>query len=442
MPDFTGERLVPGEVDADLWNEHISRYFFAASLATPGQRILDAGCGTGYGAGLLNRRNSAIVLGIDLSPDAITHAMREYSTAGAQFAIGRCETLPVADASIGMITAFEVIEHLDGWREFLLESRRALTSEGLLLVSTPNRAVYAESRGDSGPNPFHVHEFDFNEFSRELSAVFPFVRIFGQNHTGTITLTALGETAIVTERESLHVAPENAGYLLGVCSQTELRAIPNFVFVPEAANTLLDRDRHIRLLTEEVTVVNEQFTALLERHRAQLAELERSNRWAAAQEAELRAAGARIVELQAELARSNAWAEQLDRQLREAGNRIGALQSELEKSNAWAGNLDVSLERANSRILELHSEVETKNEWAAALSRESDQRAARVVALQQEFEERTAWALALNSELAESNTKLAETNAKLADAKARIEAFESSRWVKLGKTLRVGPLAQ
>jgi SAM-dependent methyltransferase len=421
LPDFTGERLVPGEVDADLWNEHISRYFFAASLAKDGHRVLDAGCGTGYGAGLLHRRSRVTVLGIDLSPDAITHATREYGAPGAQFAIGRCETLPLPDAVIDVITAFEVIEHLDGWREFLLESRRVLTGDGLLLVSTPNRAVYAESRGDSGPNPFHVHEFDFNEFSRELSAVFPFVRIYGQNHTGTITLTALGEIGTVAERESLHFAPDSSGYLLAVCSQAELPAIPNFVFVPEAANTLLERDRHIRLLTEEVAVLNEQFTRLLERHRAQFAELERSNRWAASLDEQLQSTEARILELQAELARSNAWAELLDRQLLDSGNRVVGLQSELARSNAWAEDLNARVSADESRILELQAEVESKNEWAAALSRESDQRGARVVALQEELEERTAWALSLD---------------------ARLKEFESSRWVRLGKSIRVGPLAQ
>jgi 2-polyprenyl-3-methyl-5-hydroxy-6-metoxy-1,4-benzoquinol methylase len=186
LSDFTGERLIPGEVDADLWNEHISRYYFAAELCSANARVLDAGCGTGYGANLLNRRTSASVVGIDVSPDAITHAQREYS-AGAQFAVGRCEQLPVPDGSVDLITAFEVIEHLEGWREFLLESRRVLTATGLLVVSTPNRSVYAETRGGAGPNPFHVHEFDFEEFCRELAAVFPHLRIFGQNQTGTIT---------------------------------------------------------------------------------------------------------------------------------------------------------------------------------------------------------------------------------------------------------------
>ncbi len=38
--DFTGERVVPGLVDVDLWNEHISRYTFAARLAGR-TRVLD-----------------------------------------------------------------------------------------------------------------------------------------------------------------------------------------------------------------------------------------------------------------------------------------------------------------------------------------------------------------------------------------------------------------
>ena len=49
MAEFTGERLIPGEVDIDLLNEHMARYHFAVRLAR-GKRVLDAGCGAGYGA--------------------------------------------------------------------------------------------------------------------------------------------------------------------------------------------------------------------------------------------------------------------------------------------------------------------------------------------------------------------------------------------------------
>ena len=49
MSEFTGERVIPGEVDPNLWNEHFSRYAFAALFCRGRKSVLDAGCGTGYG---------------------------------------------------------------------------------------------------------------------------------------------------------------------------------------------------------------------------------------------------------------------------------------------------------------------------------------------------------------------------------------------------------
>ena len=49
MTEFTGERLIPGQVDVDLFNEHMARYTFAVRFAG-GKRVLDAGCGAGYGS--------------------------------------------------------------------------------------------------------------------------------------------------------------------------------------------------------------------------------------------------------------------------------------------------------------------------------------------------------------------------------------------------------
>ena len=46
MPEFTGERLVPGQVDIDLLNEHLARYIFAVRLAR-GKRVLTPAVGPG-----------------------------------------------------------------------------------------------------------------------------------------------------------------------------------------------------------------------------------------------------------------------------------------------------------------------------------------------------------------------------------------------------------
>src|SRR5581483_2249703 len=62
--EFTGERVVPGQVHDDLWNEHFSRYAWAGRFAA-GRRVLDAGCGAGYGRVELGA-TAAGVVGIDL----------------------------------------------------------------------------------------------------------------------------------------------------------------------------------------------------------------------------------------------------------------------------------------------------------------------------------------------------------------------------------------
>ena len=144
--EFTGERVIPGQVDPDFWAEHISRYAFAARWA-PGARVLDLGCGAGYGtAELAGRARSAI--GIDLAPEAIAHAQVGIPSSEHFLRSGFCHRsyLFVAGRS-NLITAFEVIEHLTDWRALLAEGRRLLHPNGVFLVSTPNKEYYTDSRG-------------------------------------------------------------------------------------------------------------------------------------------------------------------------------------------------------------------------------------------------------------------------------------------------------
>jgi len=201
LVEFTGERLIPGQVSDDLLNEHRARYVFAARLAGA-RHVLDAGCGAGYGSAEL-AHVAASVIGADTAADAIAFARENYRLPNLHFERASCDALPHPDGSFDLVVAFEVIEHLESWPEFLLEVRRVMSPHGQFVVSTPNKSYYTESRGREGTNPFHVHEFEFEEFRSELLAVFPEVALFLENHVEGIAFQPNDPAAGVGSRWTL-----------------------------------------------------------------------------------------------------------------------------------------------------------------------------------------------------------------------------------------------
>ena len=112
--EFTGERVVPGRVDLDLWNEHFSRYAFASRYCQ-GKRVLDAGCGTGYGS-LSVSQEAIFVAGIDKAHDALEYGKQQYSEADIRWVRASCTRIPFPGSSFDTVLAFEVIEHLRAGR--------------------------------------------------------------------------------------------------------------------------------------------------------------------------------------------------------------------------------------------------------------------------------------------------------------------------------------
>src|SRR5215212_6254419 len=296
LAEFTGERVIPGQVDTDLLNEHMARYAFAARLSRRKQ-VLDAGCGSGYGSAEL-ARTAAHVLGVDRSAEAIAFARAEYSAANLRFEEADCAALPVAAGSIDLVVAFEVIEHLDDWRGFLGEVRRTLSASGQFIVSTPNKLYYSESRKQAGPNPFHVHEFEFDEFRAELGLIFPHVLMFLENHAeGVVFQPAAsgGEASADVRVDEARCEPSESHFFVAVCALRPQTGAPTFVYVPRVANVLRERERHIDLLERELETKNqwlERTTAelgqlnadhqtVLEQYRKQIVESEERARWGA-----------------------------------------------------------------------------------------------------------------------------------------------------------------
>jgi len=411
LAEFTGERLIPGQVGVDLLNEHMARYAFAARLAR-GKRVLDAGCGAGYGTAELAQA-AASVVGADIAPEAIDFARENYRLANLRFEQASCTALPHGESCFDLVVAFEVIEHLANWRELIREARRVLAQDGQFVVSTPNRLYYTESRGAEGPNPFHVHEFEFEEFRAELGAVFPEVAIFLENHVEGVTFEPCRRYRAVEARiHEGEPAPADTHFLVAVCGRAPQAELPAFVYIPRAANVLRERGRHIALLEEEIATKNEwleraarEHQELAEAHRRQTEELERSNHWAEALNLELEERLARIAALQGELAEQQASARRVAEGY---AAKVAELEEDIRDKVRWAVDLETRLTAELDRAVEAHRHTE------------------------KELEERTAWALRLDEE----KSQLEERRQHLEQLLAMVRA---SRWVKLGRRFGLGP---
>ena len=411
MAEFTGERVIPGEVDVDLLNEHMARYTFASRLAR-GKNVLDAGCGAGYGSAELAHSASRVV-GLDVSPDAVEFARGNYRLPNLLFEQGSCTALPHPDGAFDLVVAFEVIEHLENWREFLSEARRVLSPSGQFIVSTPNRLYYTESRGVEGANPFHVHEFDFEEFRGELQTLFPSVAMFLENHVEGVTFQPHESGNTVEVRvDAGEPAPEESHFFVAVCAHRPQLGNPTFVYVPRAANVLRERERHIALLERELATKNQwletavaEQKALMQKFAEQKEALERSNRWAQSLSAELDERTARIEELQQEVDRE----QQAAREMAAAyENKVGQLEEDIRAKTKWARDVETSL--------------------TAEVKKQTADLVAAVDALhrtESELDERTQWALQLQKEGEALNRQLALVRA--------------SRWLRLGRKVGLGP---
>jgi ubiquinone/menaquinone biosynthesis C-methylase UbiE len=201
---FTGERFLPNEA-GEMWAEHWHRYHAIQHLVA-GKRVLDVACGEGYGSALLSRVAST-VSGVDISNEAITHATAKYLTQkNLNFIEASCTQLPFADHSFDVVVSFETIEHITEHDAFLDEIKRVLTVDGLLIISSPNKAEYSDARNFQ--NEFHVKELYRDELAALIAKQFAHARWLSQRNGFYSLITA--EAKPSTDAASQALLPRGA----------------------------------------------------------------------------------------------------------------------------------------------------------------------------------------------------------------------------------------
>jgi len=180
---FSGERFLPGAFGKRMEADHFERYRFSAAYVK-GKKVLDIACGVGYGAPLLIEAGASDYTGVDLSEETILNAKRKFSSKKASFSVGDICTFRSSE-KYDVITCFETIEHINGYRQALKCLFVALRPGGVLLISSPNRLITsrnARTLSDQPTNKFHTQEFTPSELTKELKQAGFEVKgsIFGQ----------------------------------------------------------------------------------------------------------------------------------------------------------------------------------------------------------------------------------------------------------------------
>ena len=183
---LTGERTLPGISRENYWfQRHLVAYERAETFA-PGKRVIDIGCGEGYGPAMLARVADE-VLGVDIAPEVVEHAEATYPAGNLSFRVMDVGSLEVDDSSFDLAVSFQVVEHLVDVSGYFDELSRVLRPGGIAMITTPNRLTISPGRTEP-INPFHLREYTPDELAAELSSHFDDVALEGMYHARMLAL--------------------------------------------------------------------------------------------------------------------------------------------------------------------------------------------------------------------------------------------------------------
>ena len=234
-PDLTRrlQRLAPPSPEPDY--ERLTAYAFARRYVE-GKTVADVGWGEiGRGSCLL-AGTAARVVGITNSAEAAELASAAYPAPNVSYRRAELPALPHPDDTFDVVVALGVVENLSEAEDFLREAGRVLRRDGAFLVSVPDKAYDARSRG--GMYALEAEELLMRHFGtvslyRHGAVAGGFVSPYTTG-MGGVGVESFQSSSIDPSSGTQYPAPRS---ILAVCGETD---------IPEGEPVLLlDRDGRV-----------------------------------------------------------------------------------------------------------------------------------------------------------------------------------------------------
>ncbi len=232
---WTGERLET-HIFSENMSEHLHRYAFAMQFIEK-KTVLDIACGEGYGSNLLAGKAEK-VYAVDIDANTIEKASIKYNCKNLEFKTGTTDSIPLPNNSIDIVISFETIEHHNKHDLMLLEIKRVLKTNGILIISSPDKKYYSDETGHV--NEFHIKELYKGEFQALINNFFKYSTMYKQKYlSGSILLP----------EEDVNGFNFYSGYYENLTIDTNLNPIYNLAV---ASNQIFDKPKASFFFNENV----------------------------------------------------------------------------------------------------------------------------------------------------------------------------------------------
>lgn len=143
------ERIYPDDMHPanEMALGHRFRYLLARGFLVPGDKVVDAACGCGYGSAIL-RKAADIVYGFDYDKSAVEYASNHYPD--CQFTHVDLDAWDPGTNDFDVAVSFETIEHLVNEPKVFADKLKKAASR-LIIVSAPIVPTV-------GTNHYHKHD--------------------------------------------------------------------------------------------------------------------------------------------------------------------------------------------------------------------------------------------------------------------------------------------